>query len=590
MAKESQGVCPHCQTATGLVSETCTNPDCAALGYSCIPLLSFDAARAKAEKKGGKIDGRLGRRIDRYLLTGKAGEGGMGAVYIAIQEPLGREVAIKVMTAFNFSKEALHRFETEAKAVSTLDHPNIVKLYDYGFGKLDTDEIPYMVLEYVKHGRTLKQVMQQEISLHGAVRSELLVNIFRQVITGLGAAHACGIIHRDVKPDNVMLTQIHGSANFAKILDFGLATGLPDQISANTGSNQILGTPSYMAPEQIPHGVRVEVDNRADLYAVGVMLFEALTGVRPFPGDTALAVLSSKANESFNPFDIPAASKLSKPQRAFLEKAIARDRDLRFQDAGQMLGALMDAVKAPNARKGRSVSGFSDNTPNPSSPPPIVPAPVAIPLETVRPQPPRRPVVQPRIFTAPTGPGKSGLDVDISPVVHEMPVQITPIGHGIGYDKVHTNLRIKERRTSTGPTPKISEPPAKKASGITWLFILLIAATALAIAVPITLNYFRTERLSRDLAEIKQTLTPGGKFVGLEGAGLLPGTHLDHFVSDPGKPSQPRIDPWGNPYRVKYSIEKPAGYVLYSTGSNGEKDGCTEAPENDDACVELGAP
>jgi len=609
MLKEFQGICPRCRLNTGPVGQACPNPDCLLHEYSYIPLLAYDAAVANAEKKGGKLDALLGRRFDRYLLTGKAGEGGMGTVYIALQAPLNREVALKVMTAMSISREALDRFESEAKALSALDHPNILKLFDYGFGNLDGQTIPYMVLEYVKHGRTLKKMMQQDIQSMGVMRPDARLPIFDQILCGLAAAHSAGITHRDVKPENVMLTQIHGNPNFAKILDFGLATGLRGDAGGQTGANQILGTPNYMAPEQIPGGKKVPIDHRADLYATGVMIFEAMTGVRPFPGETALAVLTAKSNEMFNPFEVPAVSKLTRQQRAFLEKAIAFDPAARYQSAGEMLDALRLALAEQAPKKpfglfsfvGGKISGsqpaiseneMSGNTPMPTPTP--TPTPTYFQIN-----PARRPAPQFKSTTGqtPAVTGMSGADADSRRKITGQLQTMTP-------EERAERLKNRKRRTTgrnmitatrladaeNSRKERVMKPPSRKFSFLALAMGLLVLIIGLLIVVPRLQDGRRDKLVRQELKVLSVPLSSGGRFAGIESPFLIRGTGTDRFVADALRPGMPARDPWGNPYRVKYSMQNPDGYVLFSTGPDGQVDDCGTGKGADDICELLGSP
>ncbi len=610
MLKEFQGICPRCRINTGSVGQACPNPDCMQHEVSYIPMLAYDAAAAQAEKKGGRIDPWLGRRFDRYLLTGKAGEGGMGTVYIALQAPLNREVALKVMTSLSVSRDALDRFETEAKALSALDHPNILKLFDYGFGNLDGQTIPYMVLEYVKHGRTLKKLMQQDIQATGTMRPEARLPIFEQILCGLAAAHTAGITHRDVKPENVMLTQIHGNPNFAKILDFGLATGLHGDVPGQTGANQILGTPNYMAPEQIPGVRKMPLDHRADLYATGVMIFEALTGVRPFPGDTALAVLTAKSNEQFNPFDVPAVSRLTRQQRSFLEKAIAFNPADRFQTAGDMLDSLKAALTEPAPRKGLGIFGFvgakvsgsqpainvgdiSSGTSNPTPTPSPSQTPTPFQFNGAR---------RPAPFRTPTG-QTPPLATTYPQDTDSRPRPITGQLQTMTPEERAERLANRKRRT-TGrnmAAARVAEAAAARKSGfvkpetgrfpfVTIMLVVLALVLAAIFTIPRLQERRRFGQLSEDMKVLAAPLSTNGRFVGVDSPFLLPGTKTDRYVADALRSGQPALDPWGNPYRVKYSLQNPAGYVLFSTGPNGEKDDCGRAEGSDDICVSLGPP
>ncbi len=229
-------------------------------------------------------DGRLlalslpvARTIDgRYRLERLLGTGGMGAVYEARDLRLERMVAVKILLGRAFGQPAaLRRFHREARATARLNHPNIVALYDYG--SLE-GEGAYLVMERVQ-GVTLRAELERRRSLPPAVAADW----FEPLLEGLAAAHAAGIIHRDLKPENVMGRQTPSGTLLVKLLDLGLVkfhTGEPPTSGSMTAQGIIMGTPGYMAPEQLFAG---EVDQRTDLFAVGVMLIEVLTGQRPLP-------------------------------------------------------------------------------------------------------------------------------------------------------------------------------------------------------------------------------------------------------------------------------------------------------------------
>lgn len=360
---EARGICPCCETGQGTPGEPCQAEHCRRKGYHLIPEPWYRSAREFAERKGRPLDPLLGRAIDRYLLVGKLGEGGMGAVYVALQRPLGREVAVKVVSGMDLTQSTITRFEREARAISLLDHPNIVKLHDYGVGEFESGagasaeardgsparvRVPYMAIEYVRHGRTLRRALEVIRSQHeGRIPGPIVLALFQQVLNALGAAHAVGIVHRDMKPENIMVASVHGNPWMVKILDFGLAKALGD-VSGFDGlvsrTGQFLGTPFYMAPEQAPRRARVEVDGRADLYSVAVMLFEVFTGALPFDGDSALEVLAKKCDPGYRPLDLPAARDLPRALRMFLEKGLANDPERRYSTAGEMLEALEGAL------------------------------------------------------------------------------------------------------------------------------------------------------------------------------------------------------------------------------------------------------
>jgi serine/threonine-protein kinase len=204
----------------------------------------------------------------RYRVLARVGEGAMGSVYRGEHVKLGRVVAIKVINASVPSAMASReRFEREAMAMAKLEHPHCATVFDVGVH----DEMPYVVMDFVT-GPNLKEVLAA-----GPLPTERAVEITRQVLAGLSCAHEHGIIHRDIKPANIVLSQKPGLGDHVKILDFGLAKF--NAQTSNLTSGFVVGTPSYMAPEQI---LGRPVDQRTDLYACGVLLFELLTGTTPF--------------------------------------------------------------------------------------------------------------------------------------------------------------------------------------------------------------------------------------------------------------------------------------------------------------------
>ena len=223
-----------------------------------------------------------------YRVTGRIGEGGMGAVYRATDTRLGRNVAIKVLTAVTLSdKERLQRFEQEARATGMLNHPNLLTIYDVG----NSEGTPFLVSELLE-GETLRERLD-----HGAIPPRKSVEIALQIAHGLAAAHEKGIIHRDLKPENIYITK----EGRVKILDFGIAklsaTGADDgpkfQMAA-TEPGMVLGTVGYMSPEQ----VRGEaIDNRSDIFAFGAILYEMLSGSRAFKRNSAIETLGAILKE-----------------------------------------------------------------------------------------------------------------------------------------------------------------------------------------------------------------------------------------------------------------------------------------------------
>lgn len=238
----------------------------------------------------GVPDPYVGRLIaGRYQIERKLNEGGMGAVYLAIQRPLDRPVALKVLLRRHTDDPtAALRFEKEARAVSRLTHPHVVTLHD--FGSTEGGEL-YIAMEYLQ-GQSLREVIERS----GALPWDRSVHILRGVTAALVAAHGSGIVHRDLKPENVMLVERAGDVDFPKVLDFGLARSIePTQHTPITQRDVIPGTPAYMSPERASG---VADDPRSDLYSLGAMWFELLTGRPPFEGESSIKVILRHIHET----------------------------------------------------------------------------------------------------------------------------------------------------------------------------------------------------------------------------------------------------------------------------------------------------
>jgi serine/threonine protein kinase len=270
-----------------------------------------------------------GQRLAQYEVLSSLGSGGMGEVYRARDLRLDREVAIKVMADHVAADpEMRRRFETEAKAVAALSHPGILSIYEL----VVVEGIPVAVMELLE-GETLRQRLRR-----GALEWREAVRIAVKVAEGLAAAHAKGVVHRDLKPDNVFVT----SAGLIKILDFGLALQRLDAAAtiAQTAQGVILGTFGYMSPEQV---LGERVDGRSDVFATGCVLYEMLTGRQLFTGSTPQEIVAGVMHErtgEIGAFDPGAPAEL----RAIVARAIARDPARRFQsaqDLGMALGSLL---------------------------------------------------------------------------------------------------------------------------------------------------------------------------------------------------------------------------------------------------------
>jgi serine/threonine-protein kinase len=294
----------------------------------------------------------IGQIIGNYKIEEKLGEGGMGAVYRGIDTMLDREVAIKALRPELASQTSVvERFRSEAVTLAKLNHPNIASLYSL----FRQGEELYMVLEFVR-GETLDTILQKR----GALPAEEAIPVFCQVLDGINHAHEFGIVHRDIKPANMMLTE-NGKL---KVLDFGIARLLGSARMTRAGN--IIGTLEYMAPEQVKGG---ETDARSDIYALGMMLYEVLTGKTPFDTENEFELMKLQTEtmpvppREINP-DIP------EEVEAAIMQAIAKDPELRFQTAGDFLQELLDAGFSTTGTM-RGITGTRRMRPNskPSQPP-----------------------------------------------------------------------------------------------------------------------------------------------------------------------------------------------------------------------------
>jgi tetratricopeptide (TPR) repeat protein/predicted Ser/Thr protein kinase len=270
-----------------------------------------------------------GTRLGPYLIEEPLGAGGMGVVFRARDTRLGRVVAIKLMRAEHSRRDDFQvRFQREARATAALNHPNICTLYDVG----QIEGAAYLVMEYVE-GRTLASRLQE-----GPLPFDQLIRLGMEIARALAAAHERGIIHRDLKPANLMLTPAG-----VKVLDFGLAKFAGAETASTsldgaTAAHSVLGTPSYMSPEQARGE---ELDSRSDLFSLASVLYEAATGVRPFRGSSVLDILREVASAHPAP---PSSlrSELSTEWDGILRQALAKDRTRRYQSAADLLRALED--------------------------------------------------------------------------------------------------------------------------------------------------------------------------------------------------------------------------------------------------------
>ncbi len=316
---------------------------------------------------------RVGQVIDgRYRIEGVLGVGGLGVVYRAEHQGLRRFVALKVMhDIFADHEELRKRFEREARALSALDHPNIVAITDFG----SFEGAPYLAMQLIE-GQSLSQRLAA-----GPPTVAEAIEITRQILDALIAAHARGVVHRDLKPGNVMLqTETDGPLR-VRIVDFGLARIADPQTDVTadatlTKLGTVIGSPSYMAPEQTTAST---ADGRADLYALGIILYEMLVGRPPFVHEDKLdTVRSHLTAEVPPPESLRPGLTLTPELDAFLKKALAKGRDERFASAEQMKRALEALPQPPAAAPGEALPARGTTPPPKKSP--SIPASATQPL------------------------------------------------------------------------------------------------------------------------------------------------------------------------------------------------------------------
>jgi serine/threonine-protein kinase len=276
-------------------------------------------------------DSLIGKTIAHYKVLSLLGRGGMGEVYLAEDTRLGRKVALKLLPdEFAGDSQRLARFRQEARAASALSHPNIVTIHEIG----EADSVPFMTTEFVD-GQSLRQYVSKK-----TIELTTALDIAIQVASALAAAHDVGVVHRDIKPDNIMVRR----DRLVKVLDFGLAklaegseptpiTQAPTKLLVNTEPGVVMGTANYMSPEQARGA---EVDGRTDIWSLGVILYEMITGRVPFEGDTPTEVLSRILQKDSLPLARYAPEAPEELQR-IVTKSLSKDRDGRYQTIKDLL-------------------------------------------------------------------------------------------------------------------------------------------------------------------------------------------------------------------------------------------------------------
>jgi len=311
----------------------------------------------------------VGESIDQYKIVEVLGKGGMSVVYKAVHSILKNTVAIKTMHAHLVSEQqSVMRFKQEARAAAQLDHPNIIKVLGFGITSGDSPQ-PYIIMDFLE-GAALSDAIKQK----GRLSVASTLKIFIQICSALSHAHKHGVIHRDLKPSNIMLVEKDGEPDFVKLVDFGIAKVLNqegEQAHRLTQTGEVFGSPSYMSPEQCTGKT---VDNRSDVYSLGCVLYEALSGNPPHQGDSVFETFHKHLAEIPASLSIPEVGKpLSDRLDAIVFRALEKDPGKRYQSMSQFEDDLRSALENSGlggtglvnelARRRRSILRFAQSTP-----------------------------------------------------------------------------------------------------------------------------------------------------------------------------------------------------------------------------------
>ena len=303
-----QKICPTCGTEYPLSERFCPRDGSA-----------LRAENAQADLLGSIV-------ADRYHILKKLGEGGMGTVYLAEHVKMGRKSALKVMNpGMNTDPDAIARFNREASNASRLSHPNICGIYDFGE---TTDGMIYLAMEFIE-GSSLTSLIETA----GALPPPRAAAIIHQTADALQVAHDAGIVHRDLKPDNIMIARNRDGSDQVKVVDFGIAKASSSDAQKVTKTGLVVGTPEYMSPEQLAGD---KLDGRSDIYSLGLVAFNCLTGALPFPAESAQEAMIMRLTDKPRTLT-DAKGEVDWPDKllATMDKVLARDADERYQSAAQ---------------------------------------------------------------------------------------------------------------------------------------------------------------------------------------------------------------------------------------------------------------
>ena len=311
-------ICPQCNTEYEADQRFCPR----------------DGSTLKSQSVGGDLVGSV--IADRYHIISKLGEGGMGQVYLAEHVRMGRKSAVKVMNpAMIHDADAISRFNREAANASRISHPNVASIYDFGE---TTDGIIYLAMEFVE-GEPLTNLIERQ----GALPAARAAHIVRQAGDALTAAHDLGIVHRDLKPDNIMIAKDRDGGDCVKVVDFGIAKAANSDAQKVTRTGLIVGTPEYMSPEQLAGD---SLDGRSDIYSIGLVAFNMLTGRLPFPSETVQESMIMRLTDRPRTLtEMKPDISWPPPLQAVLDRALARDARDRYASAAEFGRDLSNAIE-----------------------------------------------------------------------------------------------------------------------------------------------------------------------------------------------------------------------------------------------------
>ncbi len=379
------------------------------------------------------------QKLGRFELLKRLGQGAMGEVYLGLDPAIGRQVALKTIhREAAQGAEARDRFAREARAAGTLSHPNLVTIHEFG----EDQGVLYLAMEFVP-GVDLEALLRDRV-----LAPVEALEVLAQVCDGLGYAHQKGVLHRDIKPSNIRVRR-EGERLHAKVMDFGIARVAGSDM---TGTGTLLGTFGYMAPEYVRTG---QPDPRSDLFAVGVILYEALAGRRPFEGDTTATILYRLVNEEPAPLAATDLRGLSPQVGQLLAKALAKDPDQRFQTAEALARTLRDAMDP-------AWSGLPGTQPTRALPRPGLPPVVAPPPRT-----PRNPWPAIAVATTLVAGGLGAwawLRPSKAPILITLPAPVAPPGQSIAVEPAKPEPRPEPRKPVPAPRGVAPAAPIPRAA------------------------------------------------------------------------------------------------------------------------------